>query len=107
MWQSPHVDMSTKFKLSTESQQKIKDIETKEIQQARNSEAFCMDSYKSAAITSKVSREKLDLFSGLNQTVKVMETTILYKGASKVVHCPTLNFDVHNFTIYFYNILNF
>lgn len=72
MWQSPHVDMSTKFKLSTESQQKIKDIETKEIQQAQNNEAFCMDSYKSMT-TSKVSQVKLDLFSGLNQTVKVMK----------------------------------
>lgn len=65
-------DSSLKLKLSSESQQKIKDFETKEIQQTKNSEALCMDTYKNV-VTPKVSQLKLDLFTGLNQTVKVMQ----------------------------------
>lgn len=68
-------ESSLNYKLSTESQRKIKDFETKEIQQTRNSEALCMDTYKNVDAP-KVSQMKPDLFSGLNQTVKVLPNEI-------------------------------
>lgn len=72
--QSSYTDanIALKYKLSSESQQKIEDFATKEFQQTRNSDSLCMDTYKNV-FTPKVSQLKLDLFTGLNQTVKVMQ----------------------------------
>lgn len=70
--------MSLKYKLSTESHRKINDFEAKDIQQTRISETLCMDTYKNI-VTPKVSQMKLDLFTGLNQTVKVMQIIFIQK----------------------------
>lgn len=66
-------ESSLKYKLSTESQQKIKDFENKEMQHKRNSDVHCMDSYKNATISKGPNQTDSNLFSGLNQTVKVLK----------------------------------
>ena len=58
-----------KYKLSEESQKKIKqEMSWDKVPKAN--EAFCMDMYKNSAAPA-MANKKVDLFSGLNKTVKV------------------------------------
>lgn len=60
-----------KYKLSAESQRKLKEEPANSWDKVpKANEAFCMDIYKHSAAPSKANK-KVDLFSGLNQTVKV------------------------------------
>lgn len=68
---------SSKYKLSAQSQEKIKEEGTGSRKISRSSEAFCLDTYKNSVVP-KSSEPKVDLFSGLNQTsVKVSITFLL------------------------------
>lgn len=59
-----------KLKLSADSQKKIKETDINWNQVPKANEAFCLDMYKNSAAPSMAGK-KGDLFSGLNQTVKV------------------------------------
>lgn len=59
-----------KHKLSAESHKKIKETDMNWNQVPKANEAFCLDMYKNAAAPSMAGKNG-DLFSGLNQTVKV------------------------------------
>lgn len=63
---------SEKYKPSAESHKKIKDWEMSLNRVPKANEAFCLDMYKHTAGPS-MPEKKHDLFSGLNQTVKVSE----------------------------------
>lgn len=64
-------EKNLKFKLSVESQQKIKNLETKEIQHSKSSEASGIDTYENV-VAPKVSRLNPDLFSGLMVTSAIV-----------------------------------
>lgn len=60
----------SKYKFSAESQKKLKGSDVSWDKIPKANETFCMDIYKQSAAPSMAAK-KGDLFSGLNQTVKV------------------------------------
>lgn len=59
-----------KFKVFSLSNYKVKNFEAADSQHSNNSEVFSMDTYQNVTAP-KISQQQIDLFSGLNQTVKV------------------------------------
>lgn len=66
------MEPSSKYRLSMKSQEKVKDPEMSLKQLPKANEAFCMDIYKHST-ASMVSGKRVDLFSGLDHTVKVTQ----------------------------------
>lgn len=83
---SSSTSSGSKYKLSEESQKKIKDSEKSGNQVPKANEAFCMDMYKNSTVTS-LSTKKVDLFSGLNQTVKVSKLKLKANGHTESFFC--------------------
>lgn len=83
-----------KYKLSEESQQKIK-VEKVWNEVPKANETFCLDIYKHSDAP-LIAAKKGDLFSGLNQTVKVRGHFTLCHYLN--IHLKNSNKKIHNFT---------
>lgn len=59
-----------KYKHSEDSQKKMREANQSMKQLPKANEAFCLDMYKNSAAPS-LAAKKVDLFSGLSETVKV------------------------------------